>query len=318
MKLLLMGAGPLALPVFESLCADDFPHEVVGIVTQPDRVGKGHHQHQNRVKELGLARGIAVLQPESLKLPEAQEELARLGADLAIVAAYGQMVPDKVLNQPRLGTINVHASLLPKYRGATPIHAAILNGDVEAGVTIIRLVKKLDAGPMLGVARLSVLAKETTGELEARLAQLAIGLTKDVAHQLDQGTCVEVVQDESLMTHVGKLTKGDGLIPWHRPAVAVERHVRGMQPWPGPHTLLRQPGRPDLRVQVLRTQVVNDGTSGPAGHVAEATADRLTVFTGEGLLAIEQLQPEGKRPMAIADFLRGRRLKLEDKFCSPE
>jgi methionyl-tRNA formyltransferase len=235
-------------------------------------------------------------------------------ADLFVVAAYGQILSKAILDMPRLGTINVHASLLPKYRGATPIHAAVLNGDAEAGVTIIQLVPQLDAGPMLGMVRTLIGERETTGELETRLAALSVPLTLDVIAQLAAGTAVSVEQDQAAATHVGKLTKADGRIDWTKPAVQVERHLRGMQPWPGPFTTLVLEGKPPLRLQVLGGTVMDSPNTAAAATVVAVDANTFTVQCGDNALRIDRVHPEAKRPMPTAEFLRGRAVKIGDRL----
>lgn len=316
LRILFLGTGPLALPVFQALC-DSTSHRLVGLVTQPDRQGRGHHQHTNPLKELAIARGIVVMQPASIKTEESLHALRATEADLAVVAAYGQILSKAVLAVPKLGTINVHASLLPKYRGATPIHAAVLNGDQEAGVTIIEIVPKLDAGPMLGKASVPVRNDETTGELEQRLAELAIPLTLSVIDQIADGTVNREIQDEALATHVRKLSKEDGLVPWAKPAVEVERHIRGMQPWPGSYSQLHQPDKPPVRMQILSSTLVEissaKATAEP-GTVVEVSSDGFVVQCGIGALKIVKVQPDGKRPMPVSDFLRGKKVVVGDRF----
>lgn len=310
MRILFLGAGPLAFPVFQALC--DSRHDLVGLVTQPDKTGPGHHHHANPLKDLATARDIPIFQPEKLRDPVHREWLDPLMPELSVVAAYGQILPKVVLDLPKHGTINVHASLLPKYRGATPIHAAVLNGDEKAGVTIIQLVPKLDAGPMLGVAELSVDAEETTGSLETRLADLAIPLTLRVIDEINAGAVVPVVQDDALATHVGKLTKADGQIDWTKPAVEIERHLRGMQPWPGPFTFLHQTGKPPLRLAVLKARVVTSDAGSLTSGRSRIEGNRWLVGTGLGMLELLAVQPEGKKPMPTSDFLRGRKVQSED------
>lgn len=316
LRILFLGTGPLALPVFRALC-ESSDHQLVGLVTQPDRTGRGHHQHANPLKVLADERGLTVLQPDSIRTPESVESLQKTGAELFVVAAYGQILSKAVLAVPRLGTINVHASLLPKYRGATPIHAAILNGDTEAGVTIIEIVPKLDAGPMLGVVSTPILPHETTGHLEQRLSNLAVPLTQRVITEIELGTVNRIVQDEALVSHVRKLTKTDGQVPWMKPAAEVERHVRGMQPWPGPFSHLQQSDKPHVRLQILAVKLVGNGSDPnrhPPGTVIDVSANDITIQCGEGAVSVSTIQPDGKRAMTTAEFLRGRKISIGDKL----
>lgn len=306
-----LGTGRLATPVFQALC--DSEHTVCGLVTQPDRTGAGHHRHRNPLKELALEKGIPVEQPSRIKTPEAIERLRGWNADLFVVAAYGQILPKAILDMPRLGTINVHASLLPRHRGATPIHAAILQGDVESGITIIRLVPELDAGPILGHVSTLIGRQETTGDLETRLSDMAPAITLDVIHGLEAGTISPVEQDHSRATHVGKLSKADGRIDWNRSAIEIERHVRGMQPWPGPYTQLVQPEKPPLRMQVLQVDPVCWDSTATPGTIVEVTPEAFTVRTAEAAVRVLKVHPDGKRPLLVAEFLRGRKVTAGEK-----
>jgi len=306
-----LGTGRLALPVFQALC--DSAYDVCGLVTQPDRTGPGHHRHQNPLKDLAFERGIPVLQPIRIKRPEAVAELRTWTPELFVVAAYGQILSNEILDMPRVGTINVHASLLPRYRGATPIHAAILNGDTESGITIIKLVQELDAGPMLGVISTRIGLQETTGELEGRLADLAPSLTLKVIGELAAGTARELPQDHTQATHVGKLSKANGRIDWSQAAIVVERHVRGMQPWPGPFTQWIQTEKPPLRLQILEVDPVFSESPLPPGSVIEVTADSFTIRCGIAAVRVLRVHPDGKRPMPTGEFLRGRRVQIGDR-----
>ena len=313
-RILFLGTGPLALPTFQSLCQST-THQLVGLVTQPDRTGRGHHQHVNPLKELAISKGLVVLQPDVIKTPESVAALRETQADLFVVAAYGQMLSKSVLEIPRLGTINVHASLLPRYRGATPIHAAILNGDAEAGVTIIEIVQKLDAGPMLGAVSTSIRPDETTGQLEQRLADIAVPLTNRVINEIASGMATRTPQDEALVTHVRKLSKLDGLVPWSKTAIEVEHHVRGMQPWPGSFSHLNQTDKPPLRLQVLSVKIVDSATSAnqhSPGTVIEVTPNDFIVKCGTGAVRLLTVQPDGKKAMPTSDFLRGRKVSVGD------
>ena len=314
LRIVFMGTGNLAQPAFLALL--DSPHQIVGLVTQPDRTGRGHHQHVNPLKVAAVERGVTVLQPDSIKTAEAVADLQALNADLFVVAAYGQMLSPAVLAVPPQGTINIHASLLPKYRGATPIHAAILNGDAETGVTIIEIEPKMDAGPMLGRVVTPIDPNETTGQLEQRLASLAVPLTLRVIGEIIAGTVSRELQDPAQVTRVRKLSKPDGRITWMQSAAQIARHVRGMQPWPGSFTELHQPDKPPLRLQILavETATADSHEAAAPGTVASVADHQLVVSCGEGHLKIISLQPDGKRPMTTADFLRGRRVVLGDQF----
>jgi methionyl-tRNA formyltransferase len=311
LRIVFLGAGPLALPVFQGLL--DSAHEVVGLVTQPDKSGAGHHRHVNPLKVLAEERGLPVLQPEKISAPEAVAEVTVLAPDVGVVAAYGQMLSQKVLDLPPHGMLNVHASLLPLYRGATPIHAAVLNGDAESGVTIIRLVKQLDAGPILGMVSTPIGSDETTGELESRLGPLAVPLLLSVLDDIATGKSVPVEQDHAQASHVGKLRKEDGLIDWNRSATAVECHIRGMQPWPGPFTFLHQTGKPPLRLKVLKARPLPATESVAPGDVVEVLSDGFRIQCGDGSVVVESVQPDAKRAMASAEFLRGRQVNVGDR-----
>ncbi|MBM4075921.1 MAG: methionyl-tRNA formyltransferase [Planctomycetes bacterium] len=323
-RIVFMGTGNLALPSFLALCRST--HEVIGLVTQPDRTGRGHHQHINPIKTEAVDRNLPVLQPDSIKTPTAIEELRSLDADLFVVAAYGQILSPDVLAIPRLGTINIHASLLPKYRGATPIHAAILHGDEMTGVTIIEIEPKMDAGPMLGRVATPIGLNETTGELEKRLADLAVPLTLQVIDQIVAGTVTREQQDSTKVIRVRKLSKQDGRIDWSKPNIEIERHIRAMQPWPSPFTELHQTGKPPLRLQVHTARIVSStdepsprvqtemNAPGNTGAVIATGKDSITVQCGIGMIELVKVQPDGKKPMSTSDFLRGRHLGPDDSF----
>ncbi len=314
MKLVMMGTGEFALPTFETLYKT--PHRVVGLFTQPDRTGSGHHRSlQNPMKQLALAHGTPVFQPETVNTPEALADLRALEADLLVVAAYGQILSPELLAIPRLGAINVHASLLPKYRGAAPVAYAILNGDSETGVSIIQVLPKLDAGPILAVARTPIGPQETAGSLEDRLAKLAVDLLPGVIEQFAAGALHALAQPETLVTRAPKLKKQMGEIDWTNSAREVDCQIRAMQPWPNPYTFLRSPGKPPQRLLVLSVRPIETSQSDAApGTPIAVDKNRLVVQTGAGAVEIAQIQPEGKRPMSAADFLRGRTITSADRF----
>ncbi len=313
LRLLMMGTGEFALPAFRALCESQ--HEVVGLVTQPDRTGRGHHRHVNVMKEFALERGIEVFQPERANAEDSLQRLREFGADLFVVAAYGQILSAKLLSIPRLGAINLHASLLPKYRGAAPIHYAILNGETRTGVTIFQIEPKLDAGLILGQGETPIGPDETTGDLLPRLAELSAPLTLRVIDDLEHGRGTPLPQDPDGVTLAPRMPKEMGLIDWSAPAQRVRCHIRAMQPWPMPFTFLHQEGKPPLRLLVLRVQPTEQGGDESApGTVLSADGGRLVVQTGDGAVEIQELQPAGKRPMAASEFLRGHAVRPGDRF----
>jgi methionyl-tRNA formyltransferase len=318
LKIVMLGTGEFAVPSFASLY--DTRHQVVGLYTQPDRIRAGKEVHANRMKEVALKHGTPVFQPEKINTPESLAELANLGADMFLVAAYGQILSRKFLAIPRLGSFNIHASLLPKYRGAAPINYAILHGETETGVTLIEVEPALDAGPMVGVVRTAIGANETAGELEERLAGLAAPLTVEFLNRLEQGTIDRVPQDPAGVTLAPKMAKEFGIIPWTKSADEITWHVRALQPWPTAYTYLHQPGRPVRRL-VVRQVALTDAsasTSLEPGKVVAVAKDKLWVQTGTTPISIVQIQPEGKKPMSVAEFLNGNRLVVGDVFAGPE
>jgi methionyl-tRNA formyltransferase len=314
LKLVMMGTGEFALPAFEALYGT--PHRVTGLFTQPDRQGEGHHRPpQNPLRQLALERETPIFQPAKVNTPEALADLRSCQADLVVVAAYGQILSEELLQIPRLGTINVHASLLPKYRGAAPVAYAILNGDAETGVSIIQVLPQLDAGPILAVARTPIGPRETAGALEERLARLSVDLLSGVIEQFASATLRPLGQTESLVTRAPKLKKQMGAIDWTRSAVHIDRHIRAMQPWPNPFTFLHSPGKKPQRLLIVAARPSEETPPpGPPGAIVDAGTDRLLVHTGDGVLEVLQIQPEGKRAMSAADFRRGRRISADDRF----
>jgi len=311
----MLGTGTFALPTFLALC--DSEHEVVGLATQPDREGRGHHHHEHPMKAAAIARGIPVFQPEQVNLPAALERLRAFDADLFVVAAYGQILSAELLQIPRLGAINLHASLLPKYRGAAPIQFAVLRGETETGVTIFRIEPRLDAGPMLGVVRTPIGPEETSGELEHRLADLAAPLTLQTVAGLERGDIAPLPQDATLVSRAPKLKKTHSEIDWSRTAAQIDCHIRAMQPWPMPFTFLHQPGKPLLRVLVLKltrsaggplaetVPVASPPHDARPGDVLPGSSQRLLVRCGDGAVELALVQPAGKRAMTASEFLRG-------------
>lgn len=316
LRLVMMGTGVFALPTFQALCQSK--HDVVGLFTQPDRRGRGHHNHPHPMKEAAEAHGVPVFQPQNVNSAEGVEQLRQCGPQLCVVAAYGQILSAELLQVPPLGFINLHASLLPKYRGAAPIPYAILHGESETGVTIFQIEPKLDAGDMLGQVRTPIGKDETAGDLERRLADLAVPLTLGVLERLESGTEVREPQDASRVTRAPRMRKEFGEIDWSKTAAEVDCHVRAMQPWPKPYSTLQQPDRQPMRLLVLRVAPCSDESGfaddASPGTVVHVDSRTLVVRCRDRCLRLETLQPEGKRPMNVEAFLCGRSVRVGDRF----
>ncbi|MSR31061.1 MAG: methionyl-tRNA formyltransferase [Gemmataceae bacterium] len=320
----MMGTGVFAEPALETLLKSGI--QVVGIFTQPDResgeergstrqVGKG-------IKNIGLETGLGVFQPLNINVPQGVEALRGLNADLFVVAAYGQILSPDVLACARLGGINIHASLLPKYRGAAPVQRAIAAGEKETGVSILRMTPTLDGGEILASRATAIGAEETAGELEARLSVMGADLALEVVKKLQLGPLTGVVQDPAQATKAPKLKKEHGLICWDHPAGKIECHLRAMQPWPTAFTLFKRPGSPPLRLQIVKARVAptSPGETGAPGALRQASPGQqgMMVFTGDAnLLEVLELLPAGKKKMSGADFLRGKGWNSGDTLGPP-
>ena len=318
MRVVMMGTGTFAEPTLDALLTR--PGLVVGAVTQPDReVGskRGSTRQVGRgVKEIANAAGVPVIQPESINAPDGVAALRNLQPDLLVVAAYGQILSPEVLSVPRLGGINVHASLLPKYRGAAPVAWAIWKGETHTGVTIIRMSAGLDAGEMLAQNSLEIGLEETAGELEARLAPLGARLAIEVLDRHAIGPVQGVKQDLTQVTKAPKLKKEMGLIDWSRPAAEICRHVRAMQPFPTAYTFFFHGGQPPVRIIITKAVATSadGGSSFSAGDAIPTPARLVMQAVGGGRVEILELQPAGKRRMAAIEFLRGHVIRDGDRF----
>lgn len=302
MRIVCLGTGPFAVPSLRTLVASD-EHEVLAVVTRPQR---GRSKEPPAPMAAAAAElGLPLWQPESVNLPESVERLATYEADLLVVCDYGEILKPDALGTTRLGGINLHGSLLPKYRGAAPVQWAVLNGDAETGNTVIQMTPGLDAGPILGTQIVPINAFETSGELEDRLALLGGDLTLRVVDQLAAGTAEGTPQDKSLATKAPRLKKEHGLIDWTRPAAEIKNQVRGLQPWPRAYTFVPQTKGEPLRLVIDRVEVVEE--SGTAGEVLNVDK-RLVIATGDAAVEVLDVQPAGKRKMAAADWLLGAKL----------
>jgi methionyl-tRNA formyltransferase len=318
MRIVMMGTGTFAEPTFEALLAGS--HSVVGLVTQPDRdIGEARgstRQTGRGMKTIAQERSIAVLQPESINTPEGVAALCELKPDLLVVAAYGQILSAEVLQAARLGGINVHASLLPKYRGAAPVAWAIYHGDSETGVTVIRMTTGLDSGDMLAQEKLAIGPEETAGELEARLAPLGARLAMQVVDGLAVGPVTGEKQDKALVTKAPKLKKENGLIDWSRPAQGVVNQIRAMQPWPTAYTFWRREDKPPVRLMITKARAQDAPAGSPGACRVPSAAGSLFVAAGQGEVQILELQPAGKRCMMASEFLRGHAVREGDRFSA--
>jgi methionyl-tRNA formyltransferase len=324
MRIVMMGTGLFAEPTFEALQAS--PHEVVGLITQPDRergqVRGSTRQAGRGMKEIAQSRGVPVYQPDSVNTPEGVAKLREFRPELLVVAAYGQILSRDVLAVPPHGGINVHASLLPKYRGAAPIAWALYNGEAQTGVTIIRMSVALDAGDMLAQEAVDIGPDETAGEVEARLAPIGARLALQVIEQIRTGATQGRKQDPALVTKAPKLTKEHGAVDWHRPGRYVCNQIRAMQPWPTAYTFWHRLGQRPLRLILHRAtwRPAGAGEDAAPGMIRgeEGGLSKLGVMAGEGtVVEVLELQPDGKRRMSASDFLRGRRPHLGD-YLGPE
>jgi len=310
MVVVFFGTPQFAVPTLRRLL--DSAHSVAGVITQPDRPrGRGQKITHAPVKALALERGIPVYQPDRLKPAEVADTLRAWRADLGVVAAYGRIIPEHLLTISPFGMINVHASLLPKYRGAAPVHRAVINGDSQTGVTIMRVVKELDAGGMFAKVTRPIGPDETSDVVETALADVGAELLITVVEQLASGTAREEPQDETQATYAPRLTKEEGLIDWTRSASDINNRVRGLYPWPHAYTFFK-----GTRLIVLRSVVAVAGASVTSpGTILRATSDAIHVATGDGALAILDVQPEGRRAMRAHDFLLGHRLATGETFA---
>lgn len=306
MKIIFAGTPEFAVPALQALI--EAGHQVSLVLTQPDRPsGRGMKLKASPVKQLAVASGIEVFQPETLKDADVQARIAAENADVMIVAAYGLIIPTSVLNMPRYGCYNIHASLLPRWRGAAPIQRALLAGDSETGVTIMEVVPALDAGAMVSRGVLPITGRDTAQTLHDGLANIGARLMVEAMQQLQQdGKLAATPQDESLVTYAHKLEKSEAAIDWNRPAQALSRQVRAFNPFPVAHTLLNG--------EVCRIWMATDlPGQAEAGKIVDIT-DGIQVGCGEGILRIEELQMPGGKRLTAKDFLQGHPLKAGQAF----
>ncbi len=299
-KIVFMGTPALAVPILNALVAR---HDVIAVYTQPDApAGRGKALAESPVKQAALAHGVAIYQPESLKPAEEVARLQALAPDLIVVAAFGQILRQDVLDIPPQGCINVHFSLLPRWRGAAPVSAAIAAGDAQTGVSIMRMDAGLDTGPVLSMRAIDILPDDTTASLTARLSELGAALLIETLPGWLAGAITPQPQATEGVTMAGRLKKEHGRIDWTRPAVEIERHVRAMHPWPGAFTEWR-----GKALKVLAARLDRSENQRPPGAIF-AEGEAFYAQCGDGVLRLLSVQLEGKRAMQADEFLRGQRL----------
>ncbi|WP_440892595.1 methionyl-tRNA formyltransferase [Aeromonas dhakensis] len=301
LKLIFAGTPDFAARHLAALLSSD--HEVVAVYTQPDKpAGRGQKLTASPVKELALAHDLPVYQPASLRKEEAQAELAALGADLMVVVAYGLILPKVVLDTPRLGCINVHGSLLPRWRGAAPIQRSIWAGDAETGVTIMQMDVGLDTGAMIRKMSCPIAADETSASLYDKLAELGPQALVDTINAMAAGDTAAEAQDDALANYAEKLSKEEARIDWSMEAVAIERCIRAFNPWPISWFEVA-----DQTVKVWQAEVITQDHGQCAGTLLKADKQGIDVATGKGVLRLLTLQPPGKKAMSVTDLLNSRR-----------
>lgn len=300
MRIVYMGTPDIAAIILKRLLEE--PYEIVLTVTQPDRPkGRGKELAKSRVKVLSEEHGIPVFQPERLRNPEAVAVIREAKPDMIVVAAFGQILPKEILDMPKYGCINVHASLLPAYRGAAPIQWAVLDGQKESGVTIMYMNEGLDTGDILLQKRVSLSPDETGGSLYDTLSVMGAELLTEAIPKIVDGTLTAVPQGEMTTAYAKQLTKEMGRLDFTRPAEELERYIRGLNPWPGTYTQLD-----GKTFKIWRAEVVTlTDSSLEIGTVTDITKKSFTFVTGKGGLRVLELQPEGKRRMTTEEFLRG-------------
>ncbi len=308
MKIVYMGTPDFAVPALEEIIKAG--HEVLLVVTQPDRPkGRGKELAISPVKECALKHGLNVFQPEKIKTPDAVLELKKYDADIYVVAAFGQLLSQEILDIPKFGCVNIHASLLPKYRGAAPIQQSIIEGDKETGVTIMQMALGMDTGDILVADFIKIEDDDTGGTLFDKLSNLGGKLIVKALPMIENGEITPVPQDEEKATKCGKITKDMGLIKWDMPAKKISDLVRALNPWPSSFTKFN-----GKTLKIWNAKALDAAANGDFGTVKEVKKDSFSVNTGDGVLEVFEVQLEGKKRMSVKDFLLGYEIKAGDSF----
>ncbi|MGQ9562579.1 MAG: methionyl-tRNA formyltransferase [Thermogutta sp.] len=312
MRLVMVGTGPFGVPTFEELYRTH--HSVVCLVTAPV-VRHGHSIPPSPLRAIATSHGTPIYDPEDINTSESQAFLRGLDADLLVVCDYGQILSPETLATARLGGINLHASLLPKYRGAAPINWAIYHGEKITGVSVIHMTPQVDAGPIIAQGEIEIDPNETAPELETKLAQIGAWFVRRALDNLEAGLLEALPQDPALASKAPRLKKSDGLVNWNRSAEAIRNQVRAFEPWPKTYTYWCRPGKPPLQLILGPVSITEDiPANAPPGTVVKADKSGIVVATGQGGVVIKQIQPAGRRVMTAEEFLRGYRLQIGDRF----
>jgi methionyl-tRNA formyltransferase len=310
MKIIFMGTPDFAVPTLEKIHQSE--HELLAVITQPDKPkGRGRTLQPSPVKSFAIKAGIQVLQPEKASAPETVEEIRAMSPDLIVVAAYGQILRENFLSIPKHFCMNLHSSILPKYRGAAPINWAIINGDVETGVTTMKMDKGLDTGDILLIAKTTINESDDAQTLHDTLANIGASLTLETISQLEQNSLTFIPQDDLQSSYAPKLKKTDGLIDWEQDAKTIRNRIRGLEPWPGAYTFYN-----GSRLRICRAEFSDAMNEDQPGHVVRLSDHGIEMGTKNRRLIITDLQPEGKKRMSAKNFLMGHEVKLGDRFDS--
>ena len=316
LRLLMLGTGPFAVPTFLRLLASE--HRVAALVTRPPRPVHTHGRKGadvNPMRQVAEERGLPIHAPESINTDDARAEMIRYQPDLLVVCDYGQILSPASLAVARLGGINLHASLLPKYRGAAPINWAVYHGETETGVTVIHMTPQLDGGPCLAQAKTSIGPDETTPELEVRLAETGAELVLNTIAAFATDTAAAIPQDQRQSSKAPRLKKTDGQVDWTRPAAAIRNQIRAFQPWPGSYTHWQRPDGEPLRLILDHATVVPLATPASPGIVVEVGHGLLVIAAGQDALLLDHVQPSGKRILSTAEFLNGYNVRAGERFA---
>ncbi|ANU13591.1 Methionyl-tRNA formyltransferase [Planococcus halocryophilus Or1] len=307
-KIIFMGTPAFSAPILRMLVEEGY--EVISVVTQPDRpVGRKKVMTATPVKEEALRLGLPIYQPEKLKNKDELQHVLDMGADLIVTAAFGQILPSELLEAPNLGAVNVHASLLPAYRGGAPIHQSIIDGQDETGVTIMYMVDRLDAGDIISQVTVPIEEQDHTGSMFEKLSIAGRDLLKSTLPSIIEGTNKRIPQDEQLVTYARNISREQERIDWSQSVTAIYNQVRGLHPWPVAYTSFN-----DATMKIWWTEKTSSSAKGQAGEVVELTEDAILVQTGDGVLAITELQPAGKKRMTAKDYLKGPKIQVGDLF----